>query len=59
MHVSHKPNKHGINTIIYKHPKHAINNEYEKHVNKTGVTKTEDATLLVSKTWWSSPPNIP
>ena len=33
IHASHKPNKQGIYTIIYKHPKHAINDKHGKHAN--------------------------
>ena len=33
IHVYQGSNNHGINIIIYKPQKHAINNEHGKHVN--------------------------
>ena len=33
IHVCQGFNKHGIYILNHRHQKHAINNEYEKHVN--------------------------
>ena len=63
IYVCQGSNKHGMNILIHRHQKHASNiktwKACKQYMGVKDCYQSLEGNLLVSKTWWSSPPSLP